>query len=60
MSLALDQLVFDVLRLTAAKREAACLPERRRRQVYKAVVNLVRLPARCARAGAQLEKARSV
>ncbi|MBK9140197.1 MAG: hypothetical protein IPM17_15770 [Verrucomicrobia bacterium] len=45
---ALDDVVFDVLGLTAGEREAACLPKPRRRQVYEGVIALVR---------ARLEKA---
>ncbi|HXG23512.1 MAG TPA: hypothetical protein VNJ09_03070, partial [Chthonomonadales bacterium] len=46
-----DDVVFDVSGLAAREREVACLPRfARRRQVYEAVVGLVR---------ARLEKARS-
>jgi hypothetical protein len=45
------EVVFEVLGLPAGEREAACLPKPRRKQVYEAVVSLVR---------ARLEKARSV
>jgi len=39
---ALDDVAFDVLGLTGGEREAACSPKPWRRQVYEAVVGLVR------------------
>lgn len=41
---ALDDVVFDVLGLTAGVRKAACLPKLWRRRVDEAVIALVRLP----------------